>query len=50
MPDMNIFAYTLANIGGFRDNKKQYKTKQKKNSQPNGMTKTHADKPYLQLS
>ena len=30
MPDMNIFAYTLANIGGFRDNKKQYKTKQKK--------------------
>ena len=46
MPDMNIFAYTLTNIGGFRDNKKQYKTKPKKNSQPNGMAKTHADKPH----
>ena len=30
MPDMNIFAYTLTNIVGFRDNKKQYKTKPKK--------------------
>ena len=44
MPDMNIFAYILTNIGGFRDNKKQYKTKPKKNSQPNGMAKTHADR------
>ena len=47
MPDMNIFAHTLTNKGGSRDKTKQYKTK---NSQPNGMTKTHADKPYLQLS
>ena len=46
MPDMNIFAHTLTNKEGFRDKTIQ----NKKNSQPNGMTKTHVDKPYLQLS
>ena len=27
MPDMNIFAHTLTNKGGFKDKTKQYKTK-----------------------